>query len=124
LVGAFVLLGIYLAVQSTFVLVGGTHASHSPLGIVWTAATAVVMLALAAGKARTGSALGNLVLLSEGRVTLVDGLLALAVLAGLSLNAVLGWWWAEPIAGYVLLYYAITQARQTLDSGETASDSR
>ena len=68
--------------------------------------TAVVMFALAAGKARTGAALENPVLRTEGRVTLVDGVLAAAVLAGLLLNTVLGWWWADPLAGYVLVGYA------------------
>ena len=45
------------------------------------------MFALAAGKARTGRALGNPVLRTEGRVTLIDGILATAVLLGLVLNA-------------------------------------
>jgi divalent metal cation (Fe/Co/Zn/Cd) transporter len=57
------------------------------------------MFTLAAGKACTGRALGNPVLRTEGRVTTVDGILAVAVLAGLLLNAVLGWWWADPAAG-------------------------
>ncbi len=47
------------------------------------------MFALASSKARTGATLGNPVLATEGRVTLIDGLLAVAVLAGLLLNA--GW---------------------------------
>jgi len=42
---------------------------------------------LAAGKARTGAALANPVLRTEGQVTLVDGILATAVLLGLVLNA-------------------------------------
>jgi divalent metal cation (Fe/Co/Zn/Cd) transporter len=46
------------------------------------------------------------VLATEGRVTLVDGLLAVAVLAGLVLNAGPGWWWADPAAGYLLVGYA------------------
>jgi divalent metal cation (Fe/Co/Zn/Cd) transporter len=104
--GAFALLAAYLAVQCTLVLVTGYHPQPSIGGIIWTAATAVVMFALAAGKARTGAALDNPVLRTEGRVTLVDGLLAVAVLTGLVLNAGLGWWWADPIAGYVLLAYA------------------
>lgn len=104
--GAFALLAIYLAVQSTLVLVTGYHPQPSTGGIVWTAVTAVVMFGLAAGKARTGAALNNPVLRTEGRVTLVDGLLAVAVLAGLVLNAAAGWWWADPVAGYVLLAYA------------------
>ena len=75
-------------------------------GIIWTAVTAVVMFTLAAGKARTGQALDNPVLRTEGRVTMIDGVLAIAVLLGLVLNAALGWWWADPAAGYVLVYYA------------------
>ena len=63
------------------------------------------MLALAFGKARTGAALGNPVLQTEGRVTLVDAYLAGAVLLGLLLNALLGWWWADPLAGLVIVFY-------------------
>lgn len=104
--GAFALLAVYLAVQSTVVLATGFHPRTSTGGIAWTAVTAVTMFTLAAGKARTGAALGNPVLATEGRVTLVDGLLAVAVLAGLVLNAGPGWWWADPAAGYVLVGYA------------------
>ena len=84
---AFAALAAYLAVQSTVVLAAGYRPGPSVLGIAWTAVTAAAMLALAAGKARTGRALGNPVLSTEGRVTLVDGILASAVLAGLALNA-------------------------------------
>ncbi len=109
--GAFVALGVYLMVQSTVVLVSGHRAGHSPVGIVWTAITAVVMFTLAAGKARTGRALENPVLVTEGKVTLIDGVLAVAVLVGLSLNATVGWWWADPVAGFVIVYYAAREAR-------------
>jgi divalent metal cation (Fe/Co/Zn/Cd) transporter len=115
--GAFVLLAVYLAVQSTVVLAVGYHPHHSVPGIVSTAVTAAVMFVLAAGKARTGAALDNPVLKTEGRVTLIDGLLAAAVLAGLTLNAVLGWWWADPAAGYVIVYYAVREVREIF-SGE------
>jgi divalent metal cation (Fe/Co/Zn/Cd) transporter len=109
--GAFAALAVYLLVQSTWVLVTGYHPRHSAAGIVWTAATASVMVLLAAGKARTGAALGNPVLRAEGRVTMIDGGLAVAVLAGLVANAGLGWWWADPLAGYVLVYYAARETR-------------
>jgi Clp amino terminal domain, pathogenicity island component len=96
---AFGALAGYLFVQSTVVLVSGYHPRHSAPGIVWTALTAAAMFALAAGKARAGRALGNPVLRTEGRVTMIDGILAISVLAGLALNAGLGWWWADPLAG-------------------------
>jgi len=103
--GSFVALATYLAVQSTVVLVVGYHPHHSALGIVWIASTVAVMFGLAAGKARVGAALDSPVILTEGRVTTIDGLLALAVLAGLVLNASFGWWWADPGAAYILVYY-------------------
>jgi divalent metal cation (Fe/Co/Zn/Cd) transporter len=106
----FAALATYLLVQSTFVLVTGFRPHHSPLGIGWTAITAVAMFGLAAGKVRTGTALGNPVLRTEGRVTLIDGVLATAVLAGLVLNSIADWWWADPAAGYVLVIYALREA--------------
>jgi divalent metal cation (Fe/Co/Zn/Cd) transporter len=69
------------------------------------------MFALAAGKAKIGHELGNPVLLTEGRVTLVDGILAAAVLAGLALNATTGLWWADPLASLVIVGYALREAR-------------
>ncbi len=56
---AFAALAVYLLVQSTVVLVTGYHPWHSVPGIVWTAAKSALMFALAAGKGRTGRALGN-----------------------------------------------------------------
>jgi divalent metal cation (Fe/Co/Zn/Cd) transporter len=72
------------------------------------------MLALAAGKARTGRALGNRVMQSEGRVTLIDAYLAAAVLLGLVLNSALDWWWADPLAGLVIVYYGLREGREAL----------
>jgi divalent metal cation (Fe/Co/Zn/Cd) transporter len=109
---AFAALAAYVLVQSTAVLATGYHPRHSTLGIIWTAVTAAVMFTLATGKARTGRALDNPVLRTEGRVTVIDGILAVAVLAGLVLNAVAGWWWADPAAGYVLVYYAAREVRE------------
>ena len=109
---AFAALAVYLLAQSTVVLVAGDHPRHSVPGIIWAAVTAVVMFTLAAGKAQTGRALHNPVLQTEGRVTVIDAILATAVLLGLTLNAVLGWWWADPAAGYVLVFYAAREVRE------------
>jgi divalent metal cation (Fe/Co/Zn/Cd) transporter len=112
--GAFVALGVYLLVQATVVLVVGHRAGHSRVGIGWTAATALVMIVLAASKSRTGRALANPVLVAEGRVTLIDAVLATAVLVGLCANALAGWWWADPAAGLVVVFYAAREARHLL----------
>jgi hypothetical protein len=78
--------------------------------IWWTAVTACVMFALAWGKHPVGRRLGNPVLVTEGRVTLIDGVLAVAVLAGLLLDLLLGWWWADPVAALVVVFYACREA--------------
>ena len=112
--GAFFALAIYIAVQGTYLLATGQQPAPSPLGIAWTAVTCIAMLALAFGKARTGAALGNPVLQTEGRVTLIDAYLAGAVLLGLALNAALGWWWADPLAGYVIVFYGLREGWEAL----------
>jgi divalent metal cation (Fe/Co/Zn/Cd) transporter len=111
---AFIALAIYITVQTIYTLASADHPHPSTLGIVWTAVTCVVMLALAAGKARTGRALGNRVLQTEGRVTLVDAYLAVAVLVGLVLNSAVGWWWADPLAGLVIVFYGLREGREAL----------
>lgn len=112
---AFAVLAAYLVIQLVVVFAAGIRPATSGLGIVWTALTFVVMLALAGGKIRTGSALGNPVLRAEGKVTLVDAYLAGAVLVGLALNALFAWWWADPMAGLMIIYYAIREARHAFN---------
>jgi divalent metal cation (Fe/Co/Zn/Cd) transporter len=109
---AFFGLAVYLVAQAAFTLVTGTHAHSSPLGIGWLTATLAAMLLLAAGKRATGQELGNPVLEKESYVTLIDALLAAAVLAGLVLNALAGWWSADTAAGLVIVYYGIKEGRE------------
>jgi len=111
--GAFIAVALYIAAQSTVVLITGYHPrpSLSLVGITWTAVTAGAMFGLAAGKSRTGRALHNPVLMAEGRVTFVDGVLAVTVLCGLVLNAVFDAWWADPVAGLVIVFYGLKEAR-------------
>jgi len=111
---AFFALAIYIAAQGLYVLVTGGPPAASPPGIAWTAITCGAMLALAFGKVRTGAALENQVLMTEGRVTLVDAYLAAAVLLGLVLNAALGWWWADPLAGFVIVFYGVKEGWEAL----------
>ncbi len=94
---AFIALVIYLVAQLLYTFLTGTHPTPSLGGILWIAATFITMLLLAFGKRVTGQRLKNEVLLTEGRVTLVDAYLAGAVLLGLLLNALFGWWWADPL---------------------------
>jgi divalent metal cation (Fe/Co/Zn/Cd) transporter len=108
---AFIALAIYVFAQSVWTLIANAHPSPSPLGIVWLAVTCGVMLLLAWSKLVTGRKLGNVVLTAEARVTLIDAALAGAVLIGVGINALFGWWWADPLAGLVIVYYGLTEGR-------------
>jgi hypothetical protein len=92
-------------------LLANAHPAPSSLGIIWLAATCAVMLLLAWAKLVTGRQLGNLVLTTEARVTLIGAALAGAVLIGVGLNALLGWWWADLLAGLVIIWYGLTEGR-------------
>ena len=106
---AFFALAVYILTQITVTLLTQTHPLPSMVGIIWLAATFIVMLFLAYGKHVTGKQLGNVVLMTEGHVTLIDAYLAGAVLIGLILNALFGWWWADPLASLVIVYYGIRE---------------
>jgi divalent metal cation (Fe/Co/Zn/Cd) transporter len=72
------------------------------------------MLLLSQGKRITGRELGNPVLSTEAQVTLVDAYLAAAVLLGLVLNAVASLWWADPLAGLVIVYYGAREGWEAI----------
>ncbi len=111
---AFIALVIYITAQLIFTFLTGTHPTTSVGGIVWIAVTFIAMILLASSKRITGQQLHNEVLLTEGRVTMVDAYLAGAVLVGLLLNALFGWWWADPLASLVIVYYGIKEAIHAL----------
>ncbi|MBA3947017.1 MAG: cation transporter [Herpetosiphonaceae bacterium] len=117
---AFIGLAVYVLAQSTYTFVTRQHPAPSPSGIAWLAVTLVAMLLLAYGKQVTGGQLGNLVLQTEAYVTLIDGVLAAAVLLGLVLNAGFGWWWADPLAGLVIVYYGFKEGLHAYHEGSEA----
>ncbi len=117
---AFIALVIYIVAQLLYTFFTGTRPTTSIGGIIWIAATFIAMLLLALGKRITGQQLQNEVLLTEGRVTLVDAYLAGAVLIGLVLNALFGWWWADPLASLVIIYYGIREAMHALHESAEA----
>jgi divalent metal cation (Fe/Co/Zn/Cd) transporter len=107
--GAFFALAMYILGQVAVTFLTGIRPSTSLRDIGWLAATLLAMLVLAWGKGVTGRQLGNAVLQTESRVTLIDAALAAAVLVGLLLNAVAGWWGADPLAGLVIVYYGLKE---------------
>ncbi len=95
---AFLVLAAYVTIESLRSLIGGEAPDASPVGIVLTAVSIPVMLWLAAAKRRTGEALGSRALIADSKQTRACWYLSVVALAGLVANAVLGWWWADPLA--------------------------
>ena len=88
-----------------------------PLGLVWLVLTFAAMVTLSQGKRIVGTRLNNPVLLAEGRVTMVDAYLAGSILVGLALNALLSWWWADPLAGFIIVFYGLKEGRHAWQEG-------
>lgn len=106
---AFLALAAYVVAQTLYTVTMGGHPRPSIAGMLWLAATVAAMLLLAWGKSVTGRELDNPVLIAESQVTVIDAYLAAAVLVGVALNALLGWWWADPLSGLAIVYYALTE---------------
>ena len=106
---AFFVLATYILTHSLETLLAQSRPNQSPIGIVWLAATFIVMLLLAWRKGVIGEKLNNPVLKTEARVTTVDAYLAGSVLVSLLLNTFFGWWWADPVAGLVIVFYGFKE---------------
>jgi divalent metal cation (Fe/Co/Zn/Cd) transporter len=114
---AFFAVAAYIVIQLTLTLTSAVRPAPSPLGLMALAATMVVMLLLAWGKASVGRRLGNPVMIAESRVTLIDAALAGAVFLGVGLNTLFGWWWADPASGLIVVYYAFREGRSAWTHG-------
>jgi divalent metal cation (Fe/Co/Zn/Cd) transporter len=118
---SFFLLAAYVAVESVRDLLGGSHPEASWVGIGLAAVTAPTMPLLARAKRRVGRQLGSRATEHEGTQNQLCAYLAVALLVGLSANALFGWWWADPGAALVI---AAIAAREGLQSwrGEACDD--
>ena len=104
IIGAcFLLLAGYVLVNAAEVFARGELPQRSIPGIVLAALSLIVMPLLVRYKRRIATRLGSGALEAEARQTRVCAFLSAILLAGLALNAWLGWWWADPVAGLVMV---------------------
>jgi divalent metal cation (Fe/Co/Zn/Cd) transporter len=105
----FFALAIYLTVESIRDLASHARPGQSVPGLAVAAAALLVMPALAVAKRRTGQALGNRTLIADSAETAFCAFTSAAALLGVGLNAWLGWWLADPIAGLVIAALAVKE---------------
>jgi divalent metal cation (Fe/Co/Zn/Cd) transporter len=99
----FLALAAYVAVDATQALYTRTAPDESIVGIVLATLSLGVMPLLARAKRRVALALGSGALVAEARQTIFCTYLSAILLAGLLLNAAVGWWWADPVAALVMV---------------------
>lgn len=102
-------LAAYVSVDAVLSLLGLREAEHSPVGIVIAALSLVMMPFLSWFERRTGRELGSASAIADSSQTLICTYLSAALLAGLLLNSLLGWAWADSVAALVIAVYAVRE---------------
>ncbi|MCL5961705.1 MAG: cation transporter [Chloroflexi bacterium] len=110
----FVLLGCYVLYESVWKLATHESPEQSLLGIAIAVASLIVMPVLYRMKLAVGVAIGSDSLIADSKETLACSLLSVALLMGLALNYLFGLWWADPLAGLVIVIYLFKEAREAL----------
>src|ERR1700688_4386607 len=98
----FLALAVYIAYESVADLITKTAPEHSIPGIVLACVSLIVMPILSRAKRKVGNALRSEAMKADARQTDFCIYLSVILLAGLLLNAVLGWWWADPVAALIM----------------------
>ena len=115
---SFAALALYVGVESVRDLITADRPDESVVGIAIAALSLVVMPLLARAKRRLAPLMGSRAVDAEAKQTLLCAFLYGALLVGLSANAALGWWWADPLAG---LFIAGTAGYETVNTWRAES---
>ena len=102
-------LAAYVSVDAVLALTGIREPDHSPVGIVLAAVSLAIMPFLSLAERRTGKELGSASAIADAKQTLICSYLSAAVLIGLVLNLAFGWTWADPVAGLVIVVFAVRE---------------
>jgi divalent metal cation (Fe/Co/Zn/Cd) transporter len=108
---SFFALAAYVSIDAARSLLGFGEPRPSVIGIVLATASLAVMPVLSLAQRRAGRELGSVSAVADSKQTLLCTYLSAALLAGLVLNAVLGWSWADPVAALVIATVAVREGR-------------
>ncbi len=109
----FFVLAAYVVIEAVRELFSaGGRAEESTIGITLAVLSLVVMPTLAVAKRRTAVELGSPTLRADAQETFLCAWLSAALLVGLALNAILGWWWADSVAALAIAGFAAKEGRE------------
>ena len=118
---SFLALAAYVAGNAAYSLWRRQAPEGSYVGIGLAIVSLVVMPLLARAKRRLASALSSRALHADSQQTQICAYLSAILLGGLALNAVLGWWWADPLAGLLMTPIIVSEGVEAL-RGKTCCD--
>jgi divalent metal cation (Fe/Co/Zn/Cd) transporter len=110
---SYLILAAYVGLESIRTLIGGHHPASSWVGVGLAAFTAPTMPLLARAKRKVGNQLSSSATVSEAGQNMICAYLSVALLVGLLLNALAGWWWADPAAALVIAGVAVNEGRES-----------
>lgn len=117
-IGLFAL-AIYIAGDSAFAFITATRPEASWWGVALACAAAIVMPLLWQGKLRLAKRIGSAALKADAACSATCAYMSLTLLLGLMLNRVFGWWWADPAAALVLIFFLVREGREALHEART-----
>jgi len=112
-------LSIYIVGDSAFALIVKSRPEASWWGIGLAIAAAIFMPVLWQGKLRVARRIGSAALKADAACSATCAYMSFTLLAGLLLNRLFGWWWADPLAALVLVYFIIREGREALHEART-----
>lgn len=119
---ALALLCVYVFASAIYGLLTSSKAEGSPMGIGIAAAATIVMPGLGLWKRRLAARLNSGALRGDAASSFTCGYMAVTVLAGLVLNALFHWWWAEDVAALVFLFWLVGETREAFEEARGAGD--
>jgi divalent metal cation (Fe/Co/Zn/Cd) transporter len=117
-------LAVYIVGNSALTFLTRTKPEASWWGVGLAVAAAILMPLLWQGKLRVARRIGSAALNADAACSMTCAYMSLTLLAGLVLNQILGWWWADSLAALALVYFLIQEGREALRealTGETCS---
>lgn len=109
----FFLLAPYIAQDALRALIDGRHPAISRVGIALSVSSVLVMPLLGRAKQSIGSRLESSATTGEGNQNMLCAYLAAGVLVGLTMNALLGLWWADPTVALAIAVLALREGHET-----------
>jgi divalent metal cation (Fe/Co/Zn/Cd) transporter len=122
-IGLFAL-AVYIVGASVLAFASRTRPEASWWGLGLALAAAVIMPVLWQSKLRVARRIGSAALKADAACSVTCAYMSLTLLGGLLLNRIFGWWWADPLAALVLIYFLVQEGREALHearTGETCS---